>query len=130
MKDGAINPSYLRIILQRKIMNKYKHNKKRNVGIIYELLLNHMSKCLLEDNKKDLNKLTKIIEKRFKKGTELYREFRLFNALATSTVSNIYVATSILAEAKNAARNIDLKKLEKEKSDLIRDINYKLNDNC
>ena len=58
-----------------------KHNKKRNVGIIYELLLKHISTKLLEGNKKDAKIATRLIEKHFKKGTELYKEFRLFNAL-------------------------------------------------
>jgi len=104
-----------------------KHNKKRNVGIMYELLLNYVSKSLIEGNKKEAKKATKIIERNFKKNSELYKEFRLFNALASSKVSNTHTTASILYEAKKAAKtNIDLKKLEKEKSTLIRDINYNL----
>lgn len=104
-----------------------KHNKKRNVGIMYELLLNYVSKSLIEGNKKEAKKATKIIERNFKKGTELYKEFRLFNALATSKVSNTHTTASILYEAKKAAKNnINLSKLEREKSTLIRDINYNL----
>lgn len=104
-----------------------KHNKKRNVGIIYELLIQHVTNCIIEGNKANAKKATKIIEKRFAKDTELYKEFRLFHALANSTVSDTHVVTSILSEAKRAARNIDSKKLDKEKSALIRDINYTLN---
>ena len=40
-----------------------KHNKKRNVGIVYELLLNHISTKLLEGRKKDARIATKLIEK-------------------------------------------------------------------
>lgn len=105
-----------------------KHNKKRNVGIIYELLLRHISNCLIENRKHDAQKALNIIEKRFKKGTELYKEFRLFNALAKSTVSGSHIAAAVLQEAKNAARSSNFKKLDIEKSNLIKDINYKLND--
>jgi len=105
-----------------------KHNKKRNVGLIYELFLKHMSDCLVEGRVKDLKKATKIMEKRFAKNTELYREFRLFNALAQSTVTNTHIVASILTEAKAAARNYDIKKLNSEKSKLIHDINHKIND--
>lgn len=104
-----------------------KHNKKRNVGIIYELLVQHVTNCIIEGKKLDAKKATKIIEKRFAKNTELYKEFRLFHALANSTVSDTHVVASILNEAKRAARNIDKNKLDKEKSALIRDINYTLN---
>jgi hypothetical protein len=104
-----------------------KHNKKRNVGIVYELLLKYITKNILESNKSNAKKGTMIIEKHFHKKSELYKEFRLFNALAQSKVTNTHVVASILNEAKNAVRNnINYIKLEKEKSDLIRSINYNL----
>tara|TARA_Y100000593_G_C4300626_1_gene333170 strand:+ start:578 stop:1441 length:864 start_codon:yes stop_codon:yes gene_type:complete len=104
------------------------HNKKRNVGIIYELLLRNISSSLIKNDKKSAQKALDIIEKRFAKSTELYKEFRLFNALAKSTVSDTSVASAILIEAKNAARRCNFESLNKEKSLLIRDINYNLND--
>ena len=105
-----------------------KHNKKRNVGIIYQLLLTHISTKLLEGQKRDAKIATKLIEKHFKKGTELYREFRLFNALANSDITHTHRVASILNEAKTASRNLNQNKLESEKSNLLRDINYKIND--
>jgi hypothetical protein len=106
-----------------------KHNKKRNVGIVYELLLKHISTSLLEGNKKEARVATKIIETHFKKGTELYKEFRLFNALAKSNITNTHTVASILNEAKLASNRLDEKKLEKEKSNLLKSINYKIKDN-
>ena len=41
-----------------------KHNKKRNVGIIYELMLRHISNCLIEGDMKSVRVATKILEKR------------------------------------------------------------------
>jgi len=104
------------------------HNKKRNVGIIYELLLRNISDSLIRNDKKSAQKALSIIENRFHKSKELYKEFRLFNALAKTTVSDTAVAASILTEAKNAARRCDSKKLNREKSLLIRDINHELAD--
>jgi len=101
-----------------------KHNKKRNVGIIYELLIQYITNSIIEGDRSSAKKATQIIEKRFAKNTELYKEFRLFKALANSTVNDTHVVASILAEAKRAARNINSEKLNKEKSRLIRDINY------
>ena len=72
-----------------------KHNKKRNVGIIYELLLKFVSKNLIENNQKNAQEALDIIKKRFSKNTELYKEFRLFNALAKSTVSDTAVAAAV-----------------------------------
>lgn len=103
-----------------------KHNKKRNIGIVYELLIQHITNCIIEGDRAAAKKATKIIEKRFAKGTELFKEFRLFKALANSTVSDTHIVASILSEAKRAARNIDQNKLSQEKTRLIKDINYNI----
>lgn len=105
-----------------------KHNKKRNIGIVYELLLNNITKNLLEGNKSKAKIATKIIETYFKKGTEIYKEFRLFNALSKSQITNTHTVASILNEAKIASKNLNQKKLEREKSNLLKDINYRIND--
>lgn len=105
-----------------------QHNKKRNVGIIYELLLRSISASLVEGNKIKAQDALDIIAKYYDKSTELYKEYRLFNALVKSTVSDTPVAAAVLAEAKFAARRFDLKKLDHEKSLLIRDINHGLQD--
>jgi len=104
------------------------HNKKRNVGVIYELLLRNISECLIKDDKKSAQTALNIIEKRFNRESELYKEFRLFNALVKSTVSSSSIAAAILVEAKQAARRCNESKLNKEKSLLIREINHTLKD--
>ena len=95
---------------------------------MYELLLRHISVRLIENDRKGALAATRIIEKRFGKDTELYKEFRLFNALAKTSVQNTEIAAAILTEAKNAARRFDQSKIKKEKSMLIRDINYSIKD--
>lgn len=107
-------------------MIKMKHNKKRNVGIVYEQLLNYIASNVVNDKKDMAKKAVKIIERRFNKNTELYKEFRLFNALANTNSTTTEVAAGILVEAKRAARRINKDKLRKEKSLLIKDINYQL----
>lgn len=105
-----------------------KHNKKRNVGIIYELFTRHISSLVIEGKKKEIKKATKILEKRFKKGTELYKEFRLFNALVNASVSSQDKAVIVVENAKKEILNIDNRKLNQEKSKLIKEINYDLKD--
>jgi len=105
-----------------------KHNKKRNVGIMYELLLRHISSQLIENNKQNAKIATRILEKRYAKNTELYKEFRLFNALAKTNVASTEIAAAILTEAKNAARRFNKKRLQKEKSALINEINHTIRD--
>lgn len=107
-------------------MSKTKHNKKRNIGIIYEFLLRHMSNALIEGDKNSLNYATKLIEKRFKKSSEIYKEFRIFNAIANTTTKKTELAAAIITESKKSCTLIDNKKLEKEKNQLIHDINYNI----
>ena len=52
-------------------MTKF-HNKKRNVGIIYEQIVIFICNRLLENNKKDAEIATNIIAKHFKKNTQRF----------------------------------------------------------
>lgn len=109
-------------------MTTKTHNKKRNSLLIYEFLVRTISRSLVGDDKRRSSTALKILRRHYKPGTELYKEFRLMNALAKSTVSSEHVAASILKEAKIAAQRLDDEKLNREKSLLIRNINHGLND--
>jgi len=91
---------------------------------MYEFLVKHVTECLVENDIAQAKKTTKLIKKHFKKGTELYREFRLFNALINTYVEDRDIAGRIISEAKNAARSYNREALDKEKSLLIRSINH------
>jgi hypothetical protein len=104
------------------------HNKKRNVGLVYEMLLGYITENIINDKKGLARKAVSIIERRYNKKTELYKEFRLINALANATVSGTHIAAGILTESKNASRRFNTKQLKIEKSLLIKDINYQLKD--
>lgn len=99
------------------------HNKKRNVGIVYEQLVTTVSKAMVEKDQETANKAIRIIKKYFVQGTELYREFRLFNALVQTHVSSDALASRILEETKLASYKYNLNKLRSEKSSLINEIN-------
>lgn len=104
-----------------------KHNKKRNVGLLYEQLMRFASNCILENNKQKAKKSVDILCRHFKPGTALYKEFRLFNALVDSKVSSRDVARRIIEESKKACLSHDRNQLRKEKSHLIKEINHSLN---
>ena len=105
-------------------MSKRSHNKKRNVGIIYEQLLATAAKGIVE-NKPALTKRAQALIKRFyKDGTEIYREHRLFKAIVEPEIKDGSLATKILDEAKKAARTHNVQRLEREKSRLIKEINH------
>jgi hypothetical protein len=102
------------------------HNKKRNVGVIYEVLIKYIAECMVEKNDSERKIASRIVRKYFSKGTEIFKEYRLFKSLTETTVSAPSVASSILYEAKRASRTFNQDKLKKEKSNLIREVNYQL----
>ena len=103
------------------------HNKKRNSILLYEFLVSSISKSLVEDDKRKSSAALKILKRHFKKGTNLYKEFRLLNSLIKTSVTSPQVASRILKEAKDAAIKLDTAVLDREKSLLIRNINHTIN---
>lgn len=104
------------------------HNKKRNVGIIYEQLLQRAAAALIDNDVKTVNICTSIIKKHYKPGTEIFKEFRLFQALLNTTVRSEPLGLRIIQEAKRGVHMFSQNQLDIEKSAMIRDINKSLNE--
>jgi len=109
-------------------MSSKGHNKRRNVGLLYEFLVGSVSRSLVAGDQRRAGTALRIIRRHFRPGTELHREFRLVSSLVRTTVSTQAVAASILQEAKRAARSLDRVALDREKSILIGTINRSLGD--
>jgi len=106
-------------------MKNRSHNKKRNVGIIYEQLINHMCSCVVENNEDNVKQINRVIKEHFKKNTQLFRELKFFNALIKTRDIDSNLATNIINEAKKACQyHFSSEDLEMEKSNLIKDLNY------
>jgi len=106
-------------------MKNRSHNKKRNVGLIYEQLVNHMCQCIIQNDESNTVRASQIIKENFKKNTQLHRELKFFNALIQTRGIDPSLATSIINEAKSACqRHFSNEDLEKEKSVLIKSLNY------
>lgn len=101
------------------------HNKKRNVGIIYEQIINFICQKTMESDSESSEKAVNIIKKHFSKNSQLYKEYKLFKALVTTHNVSDHLATSIISEAKKACNHMfESDILEKQKSSLIKDLNY------
>lgn len=101
------------------------HNKKRNIGIIYDQIINFTCSNILEENNSRAEDALNIIKKHFRNSDQLKKEYKLFKALATTRGVSDQLAYSIINEAKKACNEMfDSEKLEKEKSLLIKDLNY------
>lgn len=104
------------------------HNKKRNVGIIYEQLLLRASAAMVDNDATTAEKCSAIIKKYYRPGTEIFKEFRLFQALLNTTVKSETLGARLIQEARRGVHIFSQVKLDREKSDLIREINKTLDD--
>ena len=107
---------------------KVKHNKKRNVGLLFAQLSQYISEALVEGDIGKSKIALEILKKHFTPNTELIKEFRLFRAMMITEVPSPALANSIISEAKAASRKLDMKILTQQKSALIKDINYNLSE--
>ena len=103
-----------------------KHNKKRNVGLLHEQLVRHASEMTVDGLNEQANLAIKILVEFFNKDSELLKEFRLFSALAHPRVVSKDIAKRIIEESRRACEDHDPHKLNREKSRLIKEINYKI----
>ena len=97
-------------------MTKRVHNKKRNVGILYDLLARKVSEGLVENDTSMTDRAIAIIEDNFAKGSVLLKEYKLFSALSKTCVESEHIAIRLLDEARKGSRLFDAAALEVEKS--------------
>ena len=106
------------------IMQKVKHKKLRNTGLIFDLL----SKSVVYEamNQQPQNSI-KIIKRFFREGSELQKELNLYLALQNKTNND---AKELLELSLNMFKKLDKVKLEKEKYELVKGIKkyYVLNE--
>lgn len=103
-------------------MGARNHNKRRNSGLLWEFIVRRMSAALVEGDKRAQAAALRLLKRHFAQGTELHRELRIARALMKTSGVTPATASSILGEAKAAARGLDHVRLDKEKGELLRAI--------
>lgn len=100
-----------------------KHNKKRNVGLIFEFLSRFLAEKTLSGDHAAIQKAKKIISKNFHKDSSLRKELSLFQALFESTFTNELSAQRFLETVREKNSKLSTEELEKEKSLLLQEVN-------
>ena len=101
------------------------HNKKRNVGIIYDQIISTLCECHLNNDSESVEKISKIMTENFKKGSQLQKELQFFSSFLKMSNLNDSLSSSIINEAKKACKShFSQEVLDIEKSKLIKDLNY------
>lgn len=106
---------------------KVPHNKKRNVGLVYDFLVQKLTKATIENNEKEIFLIKKIVKEHFHKQSELFKELKLFKQIFNSSFTSTEIASKFLDEIKKEIKTINGSKIETEKTNLIHEINKNLN---
>jgi hypothetical protein len=108
-------------------MQKLKHNKKRNTGLIYEFFTRYIGKAILEGRDSDISKAKSLLKKHFNRGTDIYKELKLFKVLTESNVSSREQAIHLINRVREAVKYQSQARLDLEKTSLIHEVNSNLN---
>jgi hypothetical protein len=99
---------------------KLKHNKIKNTGIIWELLVKQLTTDIL--NEKKNTPIKSLIYKYFNKNTELFKEHLIYEALLNTKFKNTSSAEKLINESINSFKKLNTKKLNTEKYNLIKEL--------
>lgn len=106
---------------------KVKHNKFRNTGLIYELLVKQITADTL--SMKD-SPAIRILKEFYTGSTALAKEFKLYDFILKNKGINQFKAETILSTITEISRKLDQKSLKNQKYKLIKSIkeNYDINE--
>ena len=100
-----------------------KHNKKRNVGIVYQQVLRRAAEAAVDGDKEHANECISLLGRHFRQGTELYKEHRLFRSILDTHGVDTQMASRVLSIAKEVSRSIDSDEIGKQKGAFINEAN-------
>jgi hypothetical protein len=100
-------------------MNKLKHSKFKNTGILFELLVRQIASDTLAG--KDSLAL-EVIKKHFKRGTELSKELKMYQALTKENFDTQYKAQEFVNIILHERTNLNDGILRRQKYNLIKSI--------
>jgi len=100
--------------------NKVKHNKIKNTGLLFEVLIRNFSIDVLNNRSGDVPK--GLIKKYFTANTELGKELSIYNVLSETKSVSESVANSIIESSIELRKKLNENKLKAEKYNLIKEI--------
>ena len=100
--------------------NKVKHNKIKNTGLLFEVLIRNFSIDVLNNRSGDIPK--GLIKKYFTANTELGKELSIYNVLSETKTVSESVANSIIESSIELRKKLNESKLKSEKYNLIKEI--------
>ena len=108
-------------------MAKFKHNKLKNTGMLFEFLLRQVTVDVL--NKEKNSVALQIIKKRFNEHTEVGKELALYNLLLKKKFKDDKKADFFLSEILRQRSKLNESSLNREKYNIIKEVNDKYDAN-
>lgn len=102
--------------------SRFRHNKKRNSGLIYEFLVRKMAQAVIEKDSSTYKKSLGILKKYFSEGQPLHSERQIFEEIMSSRGADENVARGIINEVIREAKNLNHRLIDIKKSNLIKDV--------
>ena len=102
----------------------FKHNKKRNSGLIYEFLVRRMGLAMVDRDPESYMKAVAIIKKYYSAGQPLAKEREVFEVISRAKGLSENTSRKVLFEVKKHICSLDSKKIEIKKSNLIKEVHY------
>ena len=98
------------------------HNKKHNIGIIFELLTRQVAEGVVRKKPQASQAATELINKYFSTNTVLHEELSLFNILLYNQTDSHRVAGKLLESVLAYANGINEVELCKSKDSLLEEV--------
>ena len=100
-------------------MKNRKHSKIKNTGLLFELLTRQIVADTL--NNKESN-AANILKKNFTKGTELYKEYQIYQLFLNQRYNDERKADKLIDLVLQQTDSINQKKLREEKYNLVKEV--------
>lgn len=109
-------------------MAKYTHSKLKNTYLIFEFLVRQLTNELIVESNPKKSPMFSILKEYFSKG-EIKEELKLYQALINNHIPKEYTADKLIDECVRRYQELDKRKLDKERYDLIGAVkeNYDIN---
>lgn len=104
--------------------SSFNHNKKRNAALVYEFMVRQMARQMIEKDLAGYRRTYDVARRYFGPTAYLSKELELFDVIRASRGLPEAAARKVLQEVLSHASRLDKRKIEIEKSNLIKEVNY------
>jgi len=101
---------------------KYKHNKRINTGLLYEMLLMTLAESIIETDETKRDLALSVIKRFFSSQAPLYEELNVFSAILNNKASTLKIAQDMVKESMSYSAKINSKRTSLYKTKILKEI--------